>query len=61
MTERFIVSLEVKVVIPDADPSVPCCEAQTVALLKEVQHRAEQGDRDWLTRHGRVYELVETT
>lgn len=59
-TDRFVVTLEVEAVIPDADPSEPCYEAETVAFMKEVQLRAETGDRDWLVRHGRVYELVPT-
>lgn len=58
-TDRFVVAVEVEAVIPDADPSEACYEPETVNLLREVQRRAEQGDREWLLRHGRVYELVQ--
>lgn len=36
----------------------PCYESETVELLKEVADRAEAGDRPWLLKHGRVYEMV---
>lgn len=55
---KFVVAVEVEMVIPHDDPSEPCYESHTVALLKEVAARAESGDRSWLLDHGRVYELV---
>lgn len=58
-TDRFVVALEVELVIPPDDPSEPCYEAETVQLLKEVKERAEAGDVDWLRRHGRVYAAVD--
>ena len=57
-TDRFIVAVQVEAVIPEADPSEPCYESETVQFLKEVQQRAEQGDREWLMQRGRVYERV---
>lgn len=56
---RFIVAVNVEGVIPPDDPSEPCLESETVKLLKDVAQHAEQGDRRWLTQHGKVYELAE--
>ena len=58
-TDRFVIALDVEAVLPDADPSDYCFESETVELLHEVQRRAEQGDRDWLIQHGRVYERLD--
>lgn len=55
---RFVVAVDVEMVIPADDPSEPCYEAETVELLKEVAERAESGDRTWLLKHGRVFKLV---
>ena len=57
---RFVVAVEVEMVIPPDDPSEPCYEAETVRLLKDVAEHAGRGDRAWLQRHGKVYELVES-
>jgi hypothetical protein len=57
-TEKYVVALEVEMVIPIDDPSEPCYESETVQLLKEVKERAERGDLDWLTRKGKVYAAV---
>ncbi len=57
---RYVVAVEVEMVTPPDDPTEPCYEAETVALLREVAERAEQGDLEWLRRHGRVYELVDS-
>ena len=57
---RFVVAVEVELVIPPDDPSEPCYEAETVQLLREVAEHAERGDIAWLQQHGRVYELVGT-
>jgi hypothetical protein len=54
-TERFIVAVDVEAVIPDADPSEPVYESETVELLREVESRARSGDVDWLKQHGKVY------
>ena len=55
---RYVVAVEVEMVFPQDDPSEPCYEAETVALLREVADRAELGDLEWLRQHGKVYELV---
>ncbi len=57
-TDQFIVAVEVDAVIPDEDPSEPCFEPPAVALLKEVEQHAKLGDKEWLMRHGRVYQRV---
>jgi len=57
-TNRYVVAVEVELVVPPDDPSEPCYEAETVQHLRQVRERAEAGDVGWLTRHGRVYELV---
>jgi hypothetical protein len=57
-TDRYVVAVEVELVVPPDDPSEPCYEAETVHHLRQVRERAEAGDVGWLTRHGRVYELV---
>ncbi len=54
-TERYVIAVEVEAVIPDADPSEPCYEAETVQFLRQVQERADAGDEVWLRRHGKVY------
>jgi hypothetical protein len=56
---RYVVAIDVEMVIPTDDTSEPCYEAETVTLLKEVAERAERGEKEWLLQHGRVYELVE--
>jgi hypothetical protein len=58
-TERYVVAVEVEMVIPQDDPSEPCYEAETVKLLKEVRDHAERGDEVWLRRHGKVYQAQE--
>ena len=58
-TEKFVVAVEVEMVIPPDDPSEPCYEAETVRFLQEVQERAERGDLDWLKKHGKVYAAVD--
>ena len=58
-TDRFVVAVDVEAVIPDADPSEPCFEPQTVELLRQVELHAKNGDLDWLTSHGKVYRAVE--
>lgn len=59
-TEKFVVAVEVEMVIPVDDPSEPCYESETVQLLREVKQRAEQGDVTWLAEKGKVYAAVET-
>jgi hypothetical protein len=57
---RFVVSVEVEMVVPAEDDSEPCYESETVELLREVAEHAEQGDIDWLRRHGKVFEQVDS-
>jgi hypothetical protein len=58
---RYVVAVEVEMVIPPDDPSEPCYEAETVQFLHEAADRASQGDRRWMQAHGTVYELVESS
>ena len=53
-TEKYVVAVEVEMVIPPDEPSEPCYESETVQLLREIQARAEQGDVAWLTESGKV-------
>jgi hypothetical protein len=57
-SEKFVVALEVEMVIPPDDPSEPCYESETVQLLKEAKERADCGDLAWLKQHGKVYALI---
>jgi hypothetical protein len=54
-TDRYVVAVEVEMVVPPDDPSEPCYEAETVQLLRQVREHAERGDEEWLRRHGKVY------
>jgi hypothetical protein len=58
-TDRYVVAVEIELVVPDADPSEPCLEPETLRLLREVTERAERGDTEWLKPHGRVYEAMD--
>jgi hypothetical protein len=55
---RYVVAVEVEMVIPPDDPSEPCYESETVELLRQVEAHAERGDVAWLRQVGKVYELV---
>jgi hypothetical protein len=57
---RYVVSVEVEMVVPAEDESEPCYEAETVELLRQVAEHAERGDVQWLRRRGKVYELLES-
>ena len=58
-TEKYVVAVEVDMVIPIDDPSEPCYESETVQLLREIQEHADKGDVGWLTKKGKVYAAVE--
>jgi hypothetical protein len=58
-SEKYVVAIEVELVIPADDPSEPCYESEPVQLLREVKERAERGDLAWLTQKGKVYAAVE--
>ena len=53
-TDRYIVAVDVELVIPEDDPTEPCYESETVQLLREIEERALQGDVTWLAQHGKV-------
>ncbi len=57
-TERYVVAVEVEMVIPVDDPTEPCYESETVKFLKEVKERAERDELSWLKEHGKVYAAV---
>jgi hypothetical protein len=54
-TDKYVVAVDVEMVIPADDPSEPCYEAETVKLLRDVREHAERGDVAWLTQKGKVY------
>jgi hypothetical protein len=58
-TERYVVAVEVEMVIPPDDPDEPCYESETVQFLRQVRERAERGDEAWLRQHGKVYVAAE--
>jgi hypothetical protein len=57
-TEKYVVAVEVEMVIPVDDPSEPCYEAETIQLFREIRERAERGDVAWLMQKGKVYTAV---
>jgi hypothetical protein len=57
-TDKYVVAVDVEMVVPTGDPSEPCYEAETVQLLRQVKEAAERGDVAWLARHGKVYAAV---
>ncbi len=57
-TEKYVIAVEVELVIPVDDPSEPCYEPETVQLLREIKERAERGDVAWLSKKGKVYAAV---
>jgi hypothetical protein len=58
-TDKFVVAVEVEMVIPVDDPSEPCYESETVQLLRDVKEYAEREDLAWLTKKGKVYAAME--
>ena len=57
-TDKYVVAVEVEMVIPVDDPNEPCYESETVQLLREIKERAERGDVAWLATKGKVYTAV---
>ena len=51
-TERYVLAIEVEMVIPFDNPSEPCYEVETVEFLRDVEENAENGDVEWLQQHG---------
>lgn len=58
-TDKYVVAVEVEMVILEDDPSEPCYEAETVKLLRDVKDHAERGDVEWLSQRGKVYAAME--
>ena len=58
-SDRYLVAVDVEMVIPIDDSSEPCYEAETINLLREIKERAGAGDLDWLQLHGKVYKSIE--
>jgi hypothetical protein len=50
-----VVRVEVEAIIPDADPSEPCLEPETLRFLDEVQDKANRGLINELFQIGDVY------
>jgi hypothetical protein len=57
--DKYVVAVEVEMVIPEDDPSEPCYETETVKLLRDVKEHAERGDVEWLSQRGKVYAAME--
>ena len=57
-TDRFVVVVEVEMVVPVDDPGEPCYEAETVEFLQAVREHADAGDINWLRDRGKVYEAI---
>lgn len=58
-TEKYVVAVEVEMVIPPDDPSEPCYESETTEFLREVKEHAELGDIEWLISKGKVYAAMD--
>ena len=58
-SEKYVIAVELEMVIPVDDPSEPCYEAETVELLREIKEHADRDDMDWLKKQGKVYIAVE--
>jgi len=58
-SDKYVVAVDVELVIPADDPSEPCYESETIRHLQEVKERADRGDLSWLAKHGKVYAAVE--
>ena len=58
-TEKYVVAIEVEMVIPPGDPSEPCNESDSVQLLREIKEHAERGGIQWLKTRGSVYTAVQ--
>jgi hypothetical protein len=58
-TDKYVVAVEVELVVPVDDPSEPCYESETLGFLRKVKEHAESGDVAWLTKNGKVYAALE--
>jgi hypothetical protein len=57
-TDKYVVAVEVEMVVPADDLTEPCYESETVKFLREVKERAERDELSWLTQHGKVYAAI---
>ena len=57
--DKYLVAVDVEMVIPIDDPSEPCYEAETIELLRQIQEKAEASDVAWLSQHGKVYVAID--
>jgi hypothetical protein len=55
---RYVVAVDVEMIIPLDDPSEPVYDAQTIELFKKIEQRAAKGDVAWLRKVGKVFEEV---
>lgn len=58
-TDKYVVAVEVEMVIPPDDPHEPCYESETIELLREIKEHSERQDLDWLKAKGKVYTATE--
>ena len=58
-TDKFVVAVEVEMVVPADDPSEPCYESETIQFLRQIKEHAEREDVAWLTKKGKVYAAVD--
>ena len=58
-TDRYVVAVEVEMVIPPDDTSGPCYESETVKWLKEVKEHADKQDVAWLQKIGKIYVAID--
>ena len=58
-TDRYVIAVDVEMVIPVDDPSEPCFESETIDYLRELKERAEAGEVEWLKTQGKVYEALD--
>lgn len=55
---RYVVAVEIELVVPPEDPSEACYESETIEFLRKVERRAARGDIAWLRTVGKVFQLV---
>lgn len=58
-TDKYVVAVEVEMVVSVDDLTEPCYESETVQFLRDIKEYAVRGDVTWLTEHGRVYAAME--
>ena len=57
-TEKYVVAVDVEMVVPADDPSEPCYESETVELLRDIKEHAERDEVEWLRTKGKVYAAI---